>query len=199
MKSEHSEPDHLNVVKMVRMKNKQGVKMDTQNIENTLKKMGMLIEKLTLKVDEIDKRVAKLEDKNFSSNDFKSNNEKTQATNTNTFGSSFLGSLTGAFAGMGLYNLLFNHNVTPKDFGENIGLDDHQINEVLQNDISEIDTKLDEIDAKLKEIDSKIDDVSNIEQDVMDNEYFESYEEEVNDNDFEGGFDDFEGLDDFDV
>jgi hypothetical protein len=33
----------------------------------------------------------------------------------------------------------------------------------------------------------------------MDSEYFESYEEEVNDNDFEGGFDDFEGLDDFDV
>ena len=50
-----------------------------------------------------------------------------------------------------------------------------------------------------KEIDSKIDDVSNIEQDVMDNEYFESYEEEVSDNDFEGGFDDFEGLDDFDI
>ena len=29
--------------------------------------------------------------------------------------------------------------------------------------------------------------------------YFENYEEEVSDNDFEGGFDDFEGLDDFDI
>jgi len=174
--------------------------MDNQNIENTLKKMGMLIEKLALKVDELDKRVAKLEEKKFSSNDFKSNNEKTQVANSNTsaFGSSFLGSLTGAFAGMGLYNLLFNHNVTPKDFGENIGLDDNQINEVLQNDISEIDTKLDEIDAKLEEIDSKIDEAS-LNQDVMDSEYFESYEEEVSDNDFEGGFDDFEGLDDFEI
>ena len=173
--------------------------MDNQNIENTLKKMGMLIEKLALKIDELDKRVAKLEEKKFSSNDFKSNSEKTQASNSNTsaFGSSFLGSLTGAFAGMGLYNLLFNHNVTPKDFGENIGLDNNQINEVLQNNISEIDTKLEEIDAKLKEIDSKIDEVS-LTQDVMDSKYFENYEER-SDNDFEKGFDDFEGLDDFDV
>ena len=32
----------------------------------------------------------------------------------------------------------------------------------------------------------------------MDSKYFENYEER-SDNDFEKGFDDFEGLDDFDV
>jgi hypothetical protein len=33
----------------------------------------------------------------------------------------------------------------------------------------------------------------------MNSDYFESYEDEVADNDFGSGFDDFEGLDDFDV
>jgi len=180
--------------------------MDTQNIENTLKKMGLVLEKLVQKVDEIDKRLAKIEgqsEKKFSSQDLKTsqtNPNSTSGISSGGFGSSFLGSLTGAMAGMGLYNLLFNHNVTPVQMGESLGMDENEINDVLQNSLSEIDSKLDEIDSKLEELDAKIDDVSaGLDEDVMSSEYFESYEEEVADNDFEGGFDDFEGLDDFDV
>jgi len=181
--------------------------MDTQNIENTLKKMGLVLEKLVQKVDELDKRVSKLEEKNekkFSSEDLKTK-PQTQTNSTSSglssgFGSSFLGSLTGAMAGMGLYNLLFNHNVSPVQMGESLGMDSSEINEVLQNDLNEIDSKLDEIDSKLEELDAKLDDVSaDLDEDVMTSEYFESYEDEIADNDFEGGFDDFEGLDDFDV
>ncbi len=183
--------------------------MDTQNLENTLKKMGLVLEKLVQKVDELDKRVTKLEGdgKKFSSGDLKAKAPETNSTSgsssntfSNSLGGSFLGSMAGAMAGMGLYNLLFNHNVTPVQMGESLGMDSSEINEVLQNDLSEIDSKLDEIDEKLEELDAKIDDVaSDVEEDVMANEYFESYEDEVADNDFEGGFDDFEGLDDFDV
>jgi len=181
--------------------------MDTQNIENTLKKMGLVLEKLVQKVDELDKRVSKLEEgssKKFSSEDLKAQ-PQTQTNSTSNvsssgFGSSFLGSLAGAMAGMGLYNLLFNHNVSPVQMGESLGMDSSEINEVLQSDLSEIDSKLDEIDAKLEELDAKIDDVSaDLDEDVMTSEYYENYEDEVADNDFEGGFDDFEGLDDFDV
>jgi peptidoglycan hydrolase CwlO-like protein len=185
--------------------------MDTQNIENTLKKMGLVLEKLVQKVDELDKRVAKLEEinenneKKFSSEDFKAKPQpqttvQNSASNSlsSGFGGSFLGSMAGAMAGMGLYNLLFNHNVSPVEMGQSLGMDNNEINEVLQNDISEIDTKLDEIDAKLDELDEKIDNVSSgLDEDVMSSEYFENYEDEVADNDFEGGFDDFEGLDDF--
>jgi len=175
--------------------------MDTQNIENTLKKMGLVLEKLVNKVDELDKRVAKLEEKNekkFSSGDLKTNQTQTSTSNvsSNGFGSSFLGSLTGAMAGMGLYNLLFNHSVSPVEMGHSLGMNDSEINSVLENDLNEIDSKLEEIDAKLDELDEKIDSNA-MDEDVMSNEYFESYEEEVADNDFEGGFDDFEGLDDF--
>ena len=184
--------------------------MDTQNLENTLKKMGLVLEKLVQKVDELDKRVAKLEGdgKKFSSGDFKvkpqaqTNSTSSSSSNTfsNSLGGSFLGSMAGAMAGMGLYNMLFNHNVTPFQMGESLGMNSSEINEVLQNDLNEIDSKLNEIDSKLEELDAKIDDVaSDVDEDVMTNEYFESYEDEVVDNDFNGGFDDFEGLDDFDV
>ena len=183
--------------------------MDTQNIENTLKKMGLVLEKLVQKVDELDKRVSKLEGegKKFSSEDLKTKPQiqsSTSSNSSNTFsnsmGGSFLGSMAGAMAGMGLYNLLFNHNVSPVQLGESLGMQSGEINEVLQNDLNEIDSKLNEIDEKLEELDAKIDDVSaDLDEDVMSSEYFESYEDEVADNDFEGGFDDFEGLDDFDV
>jgi hypothetical protein len=38
------------------------------------------------------------------------------------FGSSFLGYLTGAMAGMGLYHLLFDHSVTPESLGQSLGM-----------------------------------------------------------------------------
>jgi len=171
--------------------------MDTQNIENTLKKMGLVLEKLVQKVDELEKRVEMLEEnknKKFSSDDFSKSQTQTSpnTSSLSTGGSSFLGSLAGAFAGMGLYNLLFNRNVSPVDMGENLGMEESEINKVLENDLSEIDSKLEEIDAKLDELDSKLDG-----DDIMSNEYYESYEEELGDNDFEGGYSDFDGLDDF--
>ena len=179
--------------------------MDT-NIENTLKKMGMVLEKLVQKVDELDKRVAKIEEKvgekKFSSEDLKA--VQTPQTQTQTsasksslsgFGGNFLGSMAGAMAGMGLYNLLFNHSVSPAEFGHDIGLNDSEINELLDNQMSEIDSKLDDIDSKLDELDSKVDSLAS--EDVMNSDYFESYEEDLSDNDFDGGFDDFGG--DFDV
>ena len=177
--------------------------MDTQNIENTLKKMGLVLEKLVQKVDELDKRVSVLEsntEKKFSSGDFQAQQQKTPTTGSTSnaslggFGSSFLGSLTGAMAGMGLYNLLFNHNVSPVEMGENLGMDEKEIDQVLQSDMDEIENKLDEIDAKLDELDDKLSDTN---EDIMSNEYYENYEDEVSDNDFEGGYSDFDGLDDF--
>jgi len=173
-----------------------------QNIENTLKKMGLVLEKLVQKVDELDKRVKNIEEKlvekkEFSSSDFKTqNHQSANASTTSTmsgFGTTFLGSLTGTMAGMGLYNLLFNHSVTPAQFGHEIGLDDKEIDELLNKEFDEIDSKLDEIDSKLEELDEKIENISD--EDVMQNDYFEDYEAE-DDLDFYGGVDDF-GGDDF--
>jgi peptidoglycan hydrolase CwlO-like protein len=170
-----------------------------QNIENTLKKMGLVLEKLVQKVDELDKRVKNIEEKlvekkEFSSSDFKTQPaSQTSSSSASGFGSSFLGSLTGTMAGMGLYNLLFNHSVTPAQFGHEIGLDDKEIDELLNKEFDEIDSKLDEIDSKLEELDEKIENISN--EDVMQNDYFEDYEAE-DDLDFYGGVDDF-GGDDF--
>jgi septation ring formation regulator EzrA len=169
-------------------------------IENTLKKMGIVLEKLAIKVDEIDKRLSKIEEKlgdkekKFSSEDLKTNQQMQQsqmkASSSNSlggFGSSFLGSLTGTMAGMGLYHLLFDHSVTPESLGERLGMNENEIENV---DLDNIDEKLNEIDSKLDEIDEKLS--SN---DVMENDYFESYEENTGDTDFESGFDDFDGFD----
>jgi predicted nucleic acid-binding Zn-ribbon protein len=177
-------------------------------IENTLKKMGIVLEKLAEKIDELDKRVAKIEEKlgdgekKFSSQDFKANPQmqqpQTQKASSNSslggFGSSFLGSLTGAMAGMGLYHLLFDHSVTPESLGQSLGMNESEIDNV---ELDNIDEKLDEIDSKLDEIDEKLD-KNMASDDVMDNDYYESYEEDTGDTDFGSGFDDFEGIDDFD-
>jgi hypothetical protein len=170
--------------------------------------MGLVIEKLVQKVDELDKRVAKIEEKvgveekKFSSQDLKAQPQpqQTQTQNQSSsglggFGSSFLGSMAGAMAGMGLYNLLFNHSVSPVEMGHTLGMDENEINDILEQDMSEIDEKLNEIDSKLDELDNKIDELSD-NNDVMDTDYFESYEEEDFGSDFGGGFDDFDGFDD---
>jgi len=179
--------------------------MDIQNIENTLKKMGMVLEKLVQKVDELDKRVAKIEEKltdekKFSSADLKTAQPAQAQTASggfsSGFGSSFLGSMAGAMAGMGLYNLLFNHSVSPAEFGHEIGLNDTEIDNVLNSEFDEIQSKLDEIDSKLDEIDEKVDSMAS--DDIMNNDYYESYEEGLEENtDFFGGADDFGDFDDF--
>ena len=149
------------------------------DIENTLKKMGLVIEKLAQKVDELDKRVAKLEEKKFSSS-VKSSTPALNNTSTSSgsgFLSSLFGSAVGAFAGMSLFNALFNNDVKPQEFANEIGVD--------ENELNEIESKLDEINSKLEEVDSKLDEVAN-------NDYFEDYENELADNDFDSGFDDFD-------
>ena len=179
--------------------------MEMQNIENTLKKMGLVLEKVVKKVDELDKRVAKLEEKlgenekKFSSADLKATPQTQTKTSTSSsfgsgFGSSFLGSMAGAVAGMGLYNLLFNHSVSPAEFGYKLGMNDTEINEAIESNFDEIDSKLDEIDAKIDELDSKIDNFED--NDVMSSDYFENYDEEDIGNDFESDFDDLDGFED---
>ena len=178
--------------------------MDIQNLENTLKKMGLVLEKVVKKVDELDKRLAKIEEKigndekKFSSEDLKSNPQMNQTAQNSTsksslggFGSSFLGSMAGAMAGMGLYNLLFNHSVTPEEFGKEIGMDESEINEALESSLDEIDSKLDEIDSKIEELDAKLDELDN--EDVLSGDY-ESFDEGLASEDF-GGFDDIDGFD----
>ena len=179
--------------------------MDIKNIENTLKKMGLLLEKVVAKVDELDKRVAKIEEKlgenekKFSSEDLKATPQPQTQTNSTSksslggFGSSFLGSMAGAVAGMGLYNLLFNHSVTPAEFGHEMGMNDTEINEMLESNFDEIDSKLNELDSKIDELDEKINSLEN--EDVMNSDYFENYDEDIPDNDFDSGFDDFGGFD----
>jgi len=181
--------------------------MDNQNLENTLKKMGLVLEKLVKKIDELDKRVANLENKDsekkFSSEDLKANPQNqpqpqpqasTSKSSLGGFGSSFLGSMAGVMAGMGLYNLLFNHSVSPDEFGKEIGMSDNEINEVLESNLDEIDAKLDELDSKMEELDSKLEELAD-EKDIANNDYFENYEkEDLADSDFNSGFDDFDEV-----
>jgi len=178
------------------------------NIENTLKKMGLVIEKLAQKIDEMDKRLEKIEknagegEKKFSSQDLKMNPQMqqpqtNQANSTSKsslggFGSSFLGSMAGAMAGMGLYNMLFNNSVTPAEFGHELGMNEEEINEAIENNFDDIDERLSEIDSKLDDIDSKLNTTNDGE--VMNSDYYENYEEDESDSDFESGFDDFDDI-----
>jgi peptidoglycan hydrolase CwlO-like protein len=122
-------------------------------MEESLKKMGIVLEKLVKKVDEIDKRLQRLEEKNLGNSSSK--------TSTSSFGSSFLGSLTGAMAGMGLYNLLFNNSISAEEFAKEMG--------VNEDDLNDIDAKLDEITSQLDDMQDKLDEIeNNFDEDLSD-------------------------------
>ena len=175
-----------------------------QQIETTLKKMGMVLEKLVQKVDEIDNRLKKLEEKvegnsekKFTSADLKNNLQNQNQMNSTSkpssgaslggsFGSSFLGSLAGAMAGMGLYNLLFNNDVSPEEFGKEMGMSEEEISNL---DVSEIDSKLEEITSQLDEIDSKLSEMDSDLASDFDQDLQEGLSEWDSGDDF-GGFDD---------
>lgn len=167
-----------------------------ENMENTIKKMGLVIEKLAQKIDEMDKRIAKLEErsdndiKTFSSNDIKAstptppvNNSQPQKSSSGGFLSSLFGSAVGAFAGMSLFNALFNDDVKPDEMAQNMNVD--------SGELSDLEARLNEIDSKLDEVDNKLDDVA-------DNNFVDDDSDVLADNDFDNSFDD-EGFGDFDV
>ena len=155
--------------------------MDNTQIENSLKKMGLVLEKVVKKVDELDKRLAQIEqksnsEKKFSSEDLKKTTpqqpiNQTQPSSSSFgsgFGGSFLGSLAGAMAGMGLYNLFFNNDVSADEVARNI-----DSNEDLTSSVEE---QLREIDAKLDELDAKMDDIDNDDSFVdNDSDIFDDY------------------------
>lgn len=167
--------------------------MDSNNLENTLKKMGVVLEKVVKKVDELEKRVVNLEQKMLANKgqelkeSEKLQTPQPQQSNLHSsgmgFGTGFLSSLLGSFAGMSLFNLLFNNNVSAHEFAENAGVSDVEL--------SEIDQKLEEIDQKLEEIDEKIENIDDSDLAELDDEPFKQ--------DFGYDDQDFGFGDDFDI
>ena len=166
--------------------------MEEKNLENTVKKMAIILEKVANKVDELDKRVRKLEMKVLTES-AKEENKVVQQTPQTTqsqqsssfggFGTGFLSSLLGSFAGMSLFSLLFNHNVSAEEVAKENGFSDEQL--------AEIDEKLANIDEKLEEIEEKI----NNEQDFtetgfsVEDIYRDDIIEETSFDGFDGDFD----------
>ena len=140
-----------------------------QNLENTVKKMAIVLEKVVKKVDELDQRVKRLEMKVLKE-EAEGKTSSTQASTTTAqpqpqpqpqvssgggfggFGTGFLSSLLGSFAGMSLFSLLFNNHVSAEEVAREAGIDDADL-EHIEEQLNEIDEKLDEIDEKLEDLD----------------------------------------------
>jgi len=160
--------------------------MENKNLENTVKKMAIVLEKLAKKVDELDKRVQKLELKSLAKGESSTQTSTNQPVNyaqpQNTgsgFGTGFLSSLLGSFAGMSLFSLLSNRDVSAEEVAKEAGISDEEL--------SQIEEKLDSIDEKLSQIEDELDsqdlaDLGDVEPDVY------GYE----DIDTDVGFDDFD-------
>lgn len=170
--------------------------MQPQNIDATLKKMGLVLEKMVQKINELDARVAKLEQKALpeakpqSLQKIETKPSATPQMNPQSgsgFGHSFLGSLAGAMAGMGLYNLLFDKDVSPSQFGRDLGVDAN--NEEL---LEQIDEKLDTLDEKIDALDDKLDSIEEENmQDIDSLDDLNSFTDDTSASDFD--FDDFGG------
>ncbi|WP_457622701.1 hypothetical protein [Persephonella sp.] len=122
-----------------------------ENTEKTLKKMAILIEKISQKIDELDERVQKLEMKSLSQKpetDHSPHKNLTDQSSTQTLKSGFLGSLLGTFAGMSLFNILMDDKVSPEDVARETG--------ISEADLTNMEEKLEEISEKIDEIEEKI-------------------------------------------
>ncbi|WP_456399764.1 hypothetical protein [Persephonella sp.] len=139
------------------------------NTEETLKKMAIVIEKISQKVDELDKRITKLEMNRLADNNKNITEAEKQVQNINregsgsAFGKGFMGSLLGSFAGMGLFNLLFNSNVSSEELAKEVGVSDV--------DSSELDKKLEELAGNTEQLEENIEKIEPSDQEVaMDDE-----------------------------
>ncbi|WP_029521159.1 hypothetical protein [Persephonella sp. IF05-L8] len=166
--------------------------MEDKNIENTLKKMAIVLDKVVKKVDELDKRITKLEMKLLAEEGKKEATTQPQqpqpesrsTAGIGNFGTGFLSSLFGTFAGMSLFNLLFNNNISADEVAQQSGLS--------EDELSEIDHKLDELSQEISQIDEKLDEIDQSIDEITDN----GIEPDITD----FGFDDFDtGFDDIDM
>ena len=167
------------------------------DMEKTLKKMALVLDRVVKKVEELDERVKKLEEKkgSFGSADFKrekesdvsKSNVKSTAPSSSSalagVGSSFLGSLAGAVAGMGLSHLLFDDKVEPQQMAQQIDGD-------LEEKIEDIEAKLDNIDSELEELTA---DVEEFDDGISDADF-----ENMSLDDYLAQEEDFEDFGDFD-
>ncbi len=177
---------------------------DNQNIENTLKKMAVVLEKVVKKVDELDQRVTKLEMKLLSEEGKKGSStsvstqpqQPVQSAQPQTgsggmggFGTGFLSSLLGSFAGMSLFNLLFNNDVSPHEVAEKAGLSEDELKDIEEK-LDNLSQEVSEIDEKLDSIDQNLDDIASSDMDTgMD---FADFEPDVDEGFDFGGFDDID-------
>ncbi|MRJ02511.1 MAG: hypothetical protein GXO19_01015 [Epsilonproteobacteria bacterium] len=143
------------------------------DVEKSLKKMGLIIDRLVQKVEEMDRRLKALEEgQRTAPGGGKMGGEKVGAVSKGnesatapgatgpsfgkTLGTSFLGSLAGAVAGMGLYNLLFNDDVAPQAMAEKMGVDTSALEGFALDGLEE---KIEGLDEKLDELDKELDDM----------------------------------------
>ncbi len=86
--------------------------------ENSLKKMALVLDRLTQKVEEMERRLADLEKKAGVSNSSKN----------------FLGALGGVVAAMGLYELLMDKDVKAEELARSLGMDmeEESIDDLLE-------------------------------------------------------------------
>jgi outer membrane murein-binding lipoprotein Lpp len=221
-------------------------------MEETLKKMGIILEKIATKVDELDKRLKMLETKvaqlemetppplpkeevkgkeeggvgttppgtpssstiskpelsptsstsKFSSSQFTGSGVGTgtstpgagavshHATSSPSplavGGSSFLGSLLGSFAGMGLFKTLFDKDVSASDVAKESGSEG---GEDISSKLDEINSKLDQLSQNIEE--EELDPETDLEG-ILDD--IEDFSDEISgEEDWDSGADDWGG------
>ncbi len=112
------------------------------DIQKSLQKMALILDRVVQKVEEMDERLKRLEQKVEAKENLDS------VSKSNSFKGSFLGPLAGVVAGMGLYHLLFDDDITPQDMAQQMGVE--QL-EGFEDKFEEIDNELDEILAQMDE------------------------------------------------
>ncbi|MRI84109.1 MAG: hypothetical protein C6I00_06785 [Nitratiruptor sp.] len=182
------------------------------NVEKSLQKVALVLDRLVQKVEEIDKRLKRVEERvlNSSQEEGRENKgpgrgmelskgnmapsqEALSPRSTSSFGAnagaSFLGSLAGVVAGMGLYHLLFDDGVEPKEMAEKMGMD--------ESALEGIEERLAGIEEQLEDLDQELDALLAQEEDGgLDGEEFVSLDDYLASEEGEmGGFDEDLGVD----
>ena len=117
------------------------------DIQKSMEKMALVLEKLVQKVDELDKKVEQLQQQKSTGGASAQKLGDVSKSSTN----SFLGAMAGAVAGLGLAHILFDDSITPQDVANQLGVEPSAL-EDIEEKIEGLDEKLEDIDSELEEL-----------------------------------------------
>jgi prefoldin subunit 5 len=123
--------------------------------QKSMQKIALVLEKLARKVDEVDTRLRRLEERveGGGQKEAAAAQKSAQVTKSDTANAamgSFLGSMAGTMAGLGLFHLIFDDRIEPAAVAGALG---------VENALGDLEAKVEDLGEKIDTLDQDLDEL----------------------------------------